>query len=39
MRGERTIVVVTHDAAVASCADRIVRLERGRIVEFAVEAV
>jgi thiol reductant ABC exporter CydD subunit len=39
MRGERTIVVITHDAAVASCADRIVRLERGRIVELAVEAV
>jgi ABC-type multidrug transport system fused ATPase/permease subunit len=39
MRGDRTIVVITHDAAVASCADRIVRLERGRIVELAVEAV
>jgi ABC-type multidrug transport system fused ATPase/permease subunit len=39
LRGERTILVITHDAAVASCADRIVRLERGRIVELVMEAV
>ena len=39
LRGERTILVITHDAAVAACADRVVRLERGRIVERVMEAV
>ncbi len=38
MRGERTILLITHDVRVAACADRIVRLERGRVVELAVEA-
>jgi ABC-type lipoprotein export system ATPase subunit len=31
----RTIVLVTHDADVAACADRIVRLEEGRICQEA----
>src|SRR6185295_16802084 len=39
LRGERTILVITHDAAVAACADRVVRLERGRIVERVMETV
>jgi len=39
LRGERTILVITHDAAVAACADRVIRLERGRIVERVMEAV
>jgi putative ABC transport system ATP-binding protein len=32
LAGERTVVVVTHDAALAACAPRIVRLADGRVV-------
>jgi ATP-binding cassette, subfamily C, bacterial CydD len=39
LRGERTILVITHDAAVAACADRVVRLEHGRIIDLVMEAV
>ena len=39
LRGERTILVITHDATVVACADRVVRLQRGRIVELVMETV
>jgi ATP-binding cassette, subfamily C, bacterial CydD len=37
-RAELTILLITHDALLASAADRVVRLERGRVVRLAVEA-
>ncbi|HET9674978.1 MAG TPA: thiol reductant ABC exporter subunit CydD [Gaiellaceae bacterium] len=37
-RSELTILLITHDALLASVADRVVRLERGRVVRLTVEA-
>ena len=33
---KRTVVLVTHNAAISECADRVIRLKDGRILEIAI---
>jgi ABC-type multidrug transport system fused ATPase/permease subunit len=39
LRGSRTILVITHDPSLAARADRVLRLEAGRVVAPALAAV